>query len=97
MVWFKDYRNQETLTNLKKALEMQRNNISMLLDEINVYACRDENNEYYSETFSIPCYNAEDFIIFSYRNNVRHKNISDNISKVLTILAKEKNQKKGED
>lgn len=93
-----DYREQETITNLKKALKIQEENISILLDVINVYACRDEDNEYYSETFSIPCYNPEDFTIFNYRNDVRHKNISDLIIEMLKILAKnkEKDKKKGD-
>ena len=82
----KDYREQETLTDLKKYLKAQQSNIDFLLSDIETYTCRDSDNPYYKETFSITCYNPNDFIIFAYKNAVQNKNIQDSIAKVLKIL-----------
>jgi len=86
----KDHREQETITHLKKELLNQKFIINELLDTLEIYTCRDGNNPYYKETFSIPCYNAKDFLIFSYRYNIHSKAIKENIIKLLKILGKEK-------
>ena len=82
----KDYQEQETFTNLKRYLEAQQSNINILLDEIGIYTCRNDEKRYFDETFSINCYNADDFIVFAYKYNTQSKNIQDNIEKALKIL-----------
>ena len=84
----KDYREQETLTNLKKELETQKYNIEMLLDDIEIYTCRDQENPYYKEIFSIECYNPDSFIVYSYTSTIHNKTIQESIEKVLKIINK---------
>ena len=87
----KDYRETEVMTNLKKELEIQRENINMLLNDIEIYTCRDQENPYYKETFSIKCYDPNSFIIYCYTSQIHNKAIQGNIEKVLKIITKGEN------